>query len=110
MGRIKNLIILDNGENVSPEALEGELKNYPLVRDSLVYAGKNEVGNQVIIAEIFPCPDYAKAAKVADIPNAIQSIVDEINHRLPTYMGMHKVIIRETDFERGPSKKIIRKQ
>lgn len=35
-GREKNLIILANGENVSPEELEGQLKKCPLVEEAVV--------------------------------------------------------------------------
>jgi long-chain acyl-CoA synthetase len=109
VGRIKNLIIFDNGEKVSPEALENELNNYPLIKDSLVYGDKNESGNQVITAEILPNIEYAKNVKISDITLAIHNIIDEINNHVPIYMGIHKIIIRTQDFERSSSKKIIRK-
>ena len=35
-GRKKNLIILANGENVSPEELEGQLKKSPLIEEAVV--------------------------------------------------------------------------
>ena len=48
-GRRKNLIILANGENVSPEELENELGRNDLVKEILVREHE-----KVIEAEIFP--------------------------------------------------------
>jgi hypothetical protein len=89
--------------------LENELNNYPLIKDSLIYGDKNESDNQVITAEILPNTEYANSSKISNIDSAIHKIIDDINNRIPTYMGIHKIIIRTEDFQRSPSKKIIRK-
>lgn len=103
-GRKKNLIILSNGENVSPEELENKLSPSPLVREVLVY----EEGT-VIAAEIFPDYDYAKEIGVTDLPAAIDGLIDTLNRELPSYKQIHSVKIRDTEFEKTPSKKIKRK-
>ena len=54
-GRRKNLIILANGENVSPEELENELSRSELVKEILV-----REKDKIIEAEIFPDYEYAK--------------------------------------------------
>lgn len=52
-GRIKNLIILPNGENVSPEEIEELFYKQSLVKDCLVQDMEMN-GNTVIGVEIIP--------------------------------------------------------
>ena len=61
-GRLKNLIILSNGENVSPEMLENKFADEKVVKEIVVYGDKDR-----IVAEIFPDSEYAYAAGVSDI-------------------------------------------
>lgn len=102
-GRKKNLIILKNGENVSPEELENALLRYDLVQEVLVRETES-----VIEAEIFPDYEYAKKKHVKDIRAKLQEIVDEYNTGLPAYKKIHSLKVRETEFEKTPSKKIKR--
>lgn len=103
-GRKKNLIILSNGENVSPEELENRLSSSPMVREVLVYEE-----NACITAEIFPDYDYARENGVTDFPTCLNGLLDTVNLDLPPYKRIHGLKIRETEFEKTPSKKIKRK-
>lgn len=102
-GRKKNLIILANGENVSPEELENELSSSELIKEILVRDKEH-----VIEAEIFPNYDYAKKKRIKDIRAELQSIIDSFNEKLPMYKRIHSLIVRETEFDKTPSKKIKR--
>lgn len=102
-GRKKNLIILSNGENVSPEELENELSSSELIKEILVRDKEH-----VIEAEIFPNYDYAKKKRIKDIRAELQSIIDSFNEKLPMYKRIHSLIVRETEFDKTPSKKIKR--
>lgn len=104
-GRKKNLIILSNGENVSPEELENQLEKYPLVKEVMVSG--QDAGIQ---AEIFPDYDYAKKKHVKDIPETLQKAVDECNSQMPLYKKITGIKVRETEFDKTPSKKIKRNQ
>lgn len=73
-GRRKNLIILANGENVSPEELENQLSRSALVKEILV-----REKDKVIEAEIFPDYEYAKKKHVKDIQGKLQELVDGFN-------------------------------
>lgn len=42
-GRIKNIIILSNGENVSPEAIEARLLASPDIDEAVVYGEEDEI-------------------------------------------------------------------
>ena len=102
-GRKKNLIITKNGENVSPEELENKLSEQRLVQEVLV---REKEG--VIEAEIFPDYEYAKKKKISDIRKSLQEIIDAYNQQAAAYKRIYGLKIRETEFEKTPSKKIKR--
>lgn len=102
-GRRKNLIILANGENVSPEELENELSRSELVKEILV-----REKDRIIEAEIFPDYEYAKKKHVKDIEGKLQALIDDFNKDMPVYKRIYSLIVRETEFEKTPSKKIKR--
>lgn len=103
-GRVKNLIILSNGENVSPEGLEKKLKANLLISECLVYAEKDR-----ITADIFPDTGYAELHGIDDIAAAIETIVDEMNvTALPSHT-IAKINIKDEPLPKGPTGKILRK-
>ena len=102
-GRIKNLIILPNGENVSPEELENGLLENRMVKEIVVSEEKD-----VIKAEVFPDYDYLDKKKVKNVQEEIQNIVDKYNRELPSYKRINKVYIRKDEFEKTTSQKIKR--
>lgn len=102
-GRKKNLIILKNGENVSPEELENEISKDPLVKEIIV-----REKDAVIEAEIFPDLEYAKKKHIKDVPGKLQEVIDAFNQGLPAYKKVHSMKVREEEFEKTPSKKIKR--
>lgn len=102
-GRKKNLIILKNGENVSPEELENEIGKDPLVQEIIVREKES-----VIEAEIYPDMEYAQKKRIKDVPARLQEIIDDYNKGLPPYKKIHGLTIREEEFEKTPSKKIKR--
>ena len=102
-GRKKNLIITKNGENVSPEELENKIGENRLVQEILVRESEG-----VIEAEIFPDYEYAKQKNITDIRVALQNIIDSYNKTVPAYKKVYSLKVRETEFEKTPSKKIKR--
>ena len=97
-GRKKNLIILSNGENVSPERIERMILSDKAVSDALIYDE-----NGIITSEILPV-DLNTDKKYFD------TLINQINDQLPAYMRVGKCIIRSSDFERNSNGKIIRNQ
>ena len=102
-GRRKNLIITKNGENVSPEELENRLGRSRLVQEILV-----RENNGVIEAEIFPDCEYAEKQGISDIRAALQQEIDAYNKEAAAYKKIYGLKVRETEFEKTPSKKIKR--
>lgn len=102
-GRKKNLIILSNGENISPEELENALGKHDLVKEILV----RESG-QNIEAEIFPDLEYAETHGIDDIKGGLQKIIDDFNKDMPLYKRVTALKIRDTEFDKNTTKKIKR--
>ncbi len=98
-GRKKNLIILSNGENVSPEEIENQFAYFTPIKEIIVYAENGQ-----IIAEVFPNPDYVSE----NIQSEIQSKIDAVNATFPPAKRIVKLVLRETEFPKTASKKIIR--
>lgn len=103
-GRIKNLIISPNGENVCPEELEAIIGRLNEVKEVVVYL-KND---RYIVAEIFPDMDYICEHNIDDFKEVIRKKIDEINVSLPVYKVIEDVVFRDTEFLKNTSKKIIR--
>lgn len=94
-GRIKNLIVLSNGKNISPEELEAYFKtSLPEIHEIVVYAK-----NDNIAAEI-----YAEA----DSFEYISATILELNKQLPIYKQIKDVFFRSKEFEKTTTKKIKR--
>ena len=102
-GRKKNLIITKNGENVSPEEIENKLSENRLVQEILVRESEG-----VIEAEIFPDYEYVKKKHIKDVQAKLQEIIDAFNQTVPAYKKVYRLKVRETEFEKTPSKKIKR--
>lgn len=102
-GRCKNLIILSNGENVSPEELEADFLKYEEVQEVLVYEE-----NGIIIAEIYPDEEYRKRIGAENLQEYFDKICKEINSKRPLYKKVGKVELRYSEFEKNTSKKILR--
>ena len=108
-GRIKNLIILSNGENVSPESLEEPFYADPCVRDAMV---KEEEygGSQVIAIEILPQMPAFDGKSWEEIEAYMKALVDKVNASVPSTHRIMKVTVRKEDFKRTGSLKVARNQ
>ena len=104
-GRVKNLIILSNGENVSPEELENKLALNPLVAEVIVTGEENG-----LTARIYPeqAVVEAKALDTEMIRLQLQAFLDEYNKNQPTYRRITGLVIRKNPFIRSTTKKIRR--
>lgn len=104
-GRKKNLIILSNGENVSPEGIENKFDGDILISDILVYGA-----GETIAAEVYPNYEYAQANQMKNIEEEVQKIVNRHNEELPSYARIASCHVRKHPFEKTSSKKIIRQK
>lgn len=104
-GRVKNLIILSNGENISPEEIENKLALNPLVGEVIVTGEDNG-----LTARIYPeqAVVEAKALDTEMIRSQLQEFLDEYNKNQPTYRRITGLVIRKNPFIRSTTKKIRR--
>ena len=98
-GRNKNLIVLNNGKNVSPEELEDKLSSIDYVIEVIVY---EEDG--FITGEFFLDTD-----KYPDAKNTIKNDVNTLNKKLPSFKQITKIKIRDEEFPKTTTLKIKRK-
>lgn len=97
-GRKKNLIILPNGENVSPEELEEKVLQIPYIKEVVV----SEIDEQ-IQAEVFLDKEMEP-----DAEQKIKQAIQTLNKSLPNYKKITRTVIREQEFEKTSTKKIKR--
>lgn len=108
-GRIKNLMILANGENVSPEEIEEEFYKNDSIKDCLVKEMEMN-GKNVIGIEILPYEPAVTGKTPDEIEEMFKQITADINRTLDTFKQVSKIVIRTEDFKRTPAMKIDRNQ
>ena len=107
-GRTKEIIVLDNGENVSPAEVEAFFNAIPEVQDSQIFEDADENGKHFIALEVVPRVVVLEKADAEDKGQYLMSKLKAVNDSLPAYQRASRIVIRETDFPRTPSMKIAR--
>lgn len=100
-GRLKNLIILSNGENVSPEELENLIIDQDIVSEAMVYEKKG-----TICAEIYNT-DWENYDN-GQLWEKVNAAIQEVNRQLPSYKKIQTFQIRKVPFPRNHMKKLLR--
>ena len=93
-GRKKNVIILDSGENVSPEELEGIVGKCEAVKECIV----KEMGQKIGV--VVYCDE--------DKQQAVRDFITEANRTLPLYKRMSAVEFRTEPLPRNAMGKLLR--
>ncbi len=99
-GRKKNIIVLDNGKNIYPEELEKYIYTLPYVKDAVVY-DSDDNGKLVLCAEI-----YADKELLGDTD--VNADVCGVLAELPSYKQISKIVMRDEEFPKNASQKIVR--
>ena len=107
-GRKKNLIILSNGKNVSPEEIEEYIEPLDVVLECVVMARPNAAGEPTITALVVPNKEILAGKTDEEIYDIVKEKIAEINLKLPSYKQVRQIEIRKEEFERTTSKKIQR--
>ena len=95
IGRKKNLIILDSGENISPEELEGMLEKCPAVQECIV----KELGKKIGV--VVYCEKEHQ--------QTVRDFVTQMNRTVPLYKRIGVVEFSETPLPRNATGKLVRK-
>ena len=93
-GRKKNLIILDSGENVSPEELEGLLAGCEAIRECVVKAKGKKIGADI-------CCEPGRQEEV-------RAYITQLNRTLPLYKRITAVDFSEGPLPRNAAGKLLR--
>lgn len=96
-GRKKNLIILSNGENVSPEEIEQVLERDDAVAEVVVLEK-----NDRLVAYVFPVEEYLGNTEY------FKQLKDSYNKEARRYRLLSEIILRDQEFEKNSSRKILR--
>lgn len=98
-GRKKNLIVLSNGKNVSPEELEDKLMSIDYIKEVVVYEE-----NGSITAEFF-----LDTVTYPDAESRIKGDVRALNKTMPAFKQISKIKTRDKEFPKTTTLKIKRK-
>ena len=109
VGRIKNLIILSNGENVSPESIEEPFYKDNKLRDCLVKEDEQD-GKAVIAIEILPRMEEFANTPWEEVEAYFRDLVGKVNAELPSTHQISKITVRKEDFKRTGALKVSRNQ
>lgn len=99
-GRKKNMLLSENGLNIYPEDIEGQLMNSAQIKDVVVLLSKQNGGQKLT------------AVFSTDLPlKAMKSIVNKANAELAAHQAIQSVVIwPNEDFPRTATRKVKRKE
>ena len=104
-GRIKNMLLGSNGQNVYPEEIEDKLNSMAYVNESLIV----QKGDK-LIGLVHPDYDEAKAMDFSE--DDLESIMEQnrlkLNEQLPPFCKISELRLHEDEFVKTPKKSIKR--
>jgi len=104
-GRIKNMILTSNGQNIYPEEIEDKLNSMEYVNESLVM---EKDGKIVALVNL----DQEKIDTDSMDKKSFEALLEQIrmdtNKELPQYEQISKLYIQPEEFERTPKRSIKR--
>jgi len=115
-GRMKNVIIANNGENVYPEEIEDILNRNKFVLECMVYGEEDEKHDERIAALIVPDTsafiEYSSKNNVQINPELIDQLISlavkETNSQLVQFKQIKKYYIQEKELEKTTTQKVKR--
>ncbi len=104
-GRIKNMLLGANGQNVYPEEIEDKLNSMTLVVESLIV----QKGDK-LVALIYPDYDEAKNLGISkeDLSHVMEQNLIELNQLIPSFSKVTSFRLMDEEFEKTPKKSIKR--
>ncbi|MBR3416840.1 MAG: acyl--CoA ligase [Clostridia bacterium] len=107
-GRIKEIIVLPSGENVSPAEVEAYFNEFDFIQDSQVFEDENELGARILALEVVPRATELAGMEPEEKKKYIVSELEKKNATLPSHFRVSRITVRDADFERTPAMKIVR--
>ena len=107
-GRLKSVIVLENGKNIFPEEIEEYLSNIELIAESVV-VGRQDGACVNLVAVVYPnLTKFSDDASKEEIYDSINAEIIKLNKRMPSHKQIKKLEIREVEFEKTTTRKIKR--
>ena len=109
-GRLKSVIVLENGKNVFPEEIEEYLEKIEEIAECVVVGRKDTDGETVLLtAVVYPNKElFGENAENDTIYKAIYEKLTDLNKKLPSFKKIKGLELRDTEFEKTTSRKIKR--
>ncbi len=112
-GRIKNVIVTQNGKNIYPEELELLLSQVEEIEECMVY-GKEVQGEKELTVTCRAIPNYDKIKELygektdKEVYDIIWNKIKEVNKKVTTYKVIKALEIKDGEFIKTTTKKIKR--
>lgn len=104
-GRIKNMLLGANGQNIYPEEIEDRLNSMPFVNESIVLQKDDK-----LIGLVYP--DMEEANTLGFSNEELESIMEqnrqELNSTLPPFCKLSLIKVHDEEFAKTPKKSIKR--
>lgn len=102
-GRIKNMLLGPNGQNIYPEEIEDKLSCMPGVAETVVVQRQGK-----LVALIYPIQDILQSQGRDAILELMEKNRMELNPKLPNYSQIAQVELVDEEFEKTPKRSIKR--
>ena len=104
-GRIKNMLLGSNGQNVYPEEIEDKLNSMMMVNECLIVQRNNK-----LVALVYPDMDEVSNMGLTnpDVETIMEQNLKELNNTLPAYCKIAEIKIHDEEFAKTPKKSIKR--
>ena len=102
-GRIKNMLLGANGQNVYPEEIEDKLNSMAMVGESLVVQR-----GQKLVALVHPDSDDMLKLTQEELEGVMEQNRQELNALLPAYCKLAAIELHADEFAKTPKKSIKR--
>ncbi len=109
-GRLKSVIVLENGKNVFPEEIEEYLEGITEIAESVVVGRKAQDSDTVLLtAIVYPNAEaFPEGTDKETIYKTIYQKITEQNKRVASFKKIMALELRDTEFEKTTSRKIKR--
>ena len=109
-GRKKNVIVLKNGKNVSPEELESRIAKLPYALENIVVGLPNN-GNEkdlVIMLKLVYDPEYAefKGKSKEEIEAVVNADIEKLNDEIQNYKHIKRIFVTDEPMEKTSTQKV----
>ena len=102
-GRIKNMLLGANGQNVYPEEIEDKLNSMPMISESLIIQNGDK-----LVALVYPDQDEIVNFGQEELEAVMDQNRENLNAQLPAYSRISRIDIRNEEFQKTPKKSIKR--